>query len=227
MNILSQIRSSSRLWRLYLNGPLFIPEQGHQVIEILELKGPDALIAELERLASLGSPWAAAALGYICLRPMSDGKRRADRAIELCKTHAERGNGYALFVLGWALLHNDNKVGAIRAMKKAALAGFPPAMLDYAKFAWNGWGTRDIYPSVSLVLLRRADEAHHRAALLTRCTFYRSGKFGILFKLIGYLATPYAFMRLALALLRDPFSCRVFSFQESTAGPLFRTPKRS
>jgi TPR repeat protein len=192
------------------------------VIKLLESGGPNQLIGELERLSALGSLWASATLGYLSLLPGEDGKRDPKRAIELCGANAAGGDPYALFILAWALLHSGRRNLAIRTMKKAALSGFPPATLDYVTFVWNGWGTKAAYPSVALKLLRRADKAHHKAALIWKCKMYSSGKFGVLYACLGYVTLPFARLRYLLAALLNPFSCRVFVFQMSATGPVFR-----
>ena len=70
-------------WR-YFNYPLYVPEGQRKVIQILSDQGVTGLTAELERLASLGSPWAASTLGYLSLLPSSSGQRNPARAVEYC-----------------------------------------------------------------------------------------------------------------------------------------------
>ena len=224
MSALSQVVSNLHLWRSCLRGPLYIPLQARNVVKLLDSGGPGKLLGELERLSTLGSVWASATLGYFCLLPDPDGRRHPDRAIDLCRTNAGAGDPYALFILAWALLHSGRHRLAIRTMKKAALTGFPPATLDYVTFVWNGWGTKDVFPSAALKLLHHADNAHHKAALIWKCKMYTSGKFGILYSCFGYMMLPFARLKYVLAALSDPFSCRVFTFQTSATGPVLRMP---
>jgi hypothetical protein len=99
MSALTQVVSNVHLWRSYLRGPLYIPQQGRHVIKLPESEGPSQLIGELARLSTLGSLWASATLGYLCLLPGKDGKRDPERAIELCRVNAAGGDPYALFIL--------------------------------------------------------------------------------------------------------------------------------
>jgi len=218
----TQMRSSSRLWAAYFNGPLYVPEEGRDVLQFLESGGPSRFTDELKRLSTLGSPWASAILGYIALMPGPERTRDTDRAIELCKGHAHGGDSYAQFVLAWALIYHGETNLAYETMKKAMLTGFPPATLDFAVFIWHGWGTQERYPRLALRALRRADQTGHKAAFEWRCFFYKSGQLGIARRLIGYVLAPIGRLRYILALSRDPFSCRVFKFQIGTTGPLLR-----
>lgn len=215
-----------RPWRGALAGPLYVPEEGRYLCKFLEAREPGRLVGELERLSSLGSPWASAALGYILLLPNDNGKRDVNRAIELCSSHAGSGHPYALFVFAWALLYSGRRVDAVKAMRKAALSGFPPARLDFVTFVWNGWGTKGRYPSVALTLLRRAARAGHKAALVWRCRLYVSGQFGTVRRLFGYLITPVALLRYLLAFWGDPFSCRVFVFQTWATSSLLKVESK-
>jgi hypothetical protein len=209
-----------RLWRDYLNGPLYVPTQGRELLVILEAQGPTRVIGELERLSALGSPWASAALGYVCLMPDTDGKRDANRAAELCKPHADAGDAYALYIFAWAkFLAGDHEV-ALGAMKKSAMLHFPPATLDLTTFVWKGTTQGDSSPA--LRLLRYAEMTQHKAALLWRCQFYASGRFGVARRVLGYSLLPIAKLRYWIALLLDPFSSKVFVFRSWEAVPLFR-----
>lgn len=219
---LARFWSFGRLWQDYLSGPLYIPDEGRYVIEHLVVDGPARLVAELEHLSMLGSPWASAALAYIYLLPGKNGQRDVAKATELCRAHAARGDSYSQFVLAWALLYSGKRRAAIRAMQKAALRKFPPATLDFVTFIWNGWGVKERNPRVALRLLHRA--IGHKASLIWLCALYRSGQFGALRKMFGRLLMPFARMRYALAVRIDPFSCRVFNFNTSASSPLFRTP---
>ena len=101
------------------------------MLESLKLGGPSRFTEELERLSTLGSPWASAIMGYIALVRGPDGKRDADRAIELCRNHAHAGDSYAQFVYAWALLFAGESNLAFETMKKATLSGFQRPRLRY------------------------------------------------------------------------------------------------
>jgi hypothetical protein len=217
------VRAIARLWRDCLNGPLYVPAQGRELLVILTTHGSARLIAELERLSALGSPWASAALGYLCLLPGIDGKRDTNRAVDLCKPHADAGDAYGLYVFAWAKFLDGDHDLALEAMKKSAVLHFPPAALDLTTLVWEGTKHRD--PSPALRLLRYADITHHKAALIWRCRFYGSGRFGTVRRVLGYWLMPIAKLQYWIALLANPFSSRVFVFQSSAAAPLFRCRK--
>ncbi len=227
MVVASKRWTIGRVWRGRPSGPLYVPEEGRSICSFLESGESHRLVGELERLSSLGSPWASAALGYLVLLPNCDGKRDVTRALDLCRSHAASGDPYALFVLAWALLYSGRGNDALKAMRKAALSGFPPARLDFVTFVWNGWGTKERYPSAALALLGRAARAGHKATLLWRCRLYASGQFGPVRRLYGYLMTPIALLRYLFFFWADPFSCRVFLFQMRAPRSLVEVESRT
>jgi TPR repeat protein len=155
-------------------------------------------------------------LGYISLMLDGNGKRDSQKAIQLCSTSAEAGDSYARFVLAWALLYAGDHRRALELMRAAMEARFLPAMVDFAKFAWNGVGSRRRHPEEALKALQLADQAGHKGALLCMCWFYTSGQFGIARRLLGYALVPIASLRYFVAMCSDPFSSRVFTFQKDT-----------
>jgi len=203
-------------WR-HIRLPLCVPPEGRFILQYLEKHGLTGMVEELEKLAKLGSAWAAAVLGCICLNVSSD----PDRAIELCERHAKNGDHYALFVYAWALLHKGRRPASLLAMERASKLGFPPATLDYVTFLWQGWGAKKRSPRGALFVLRRAFRARHSAALIWLSRMYRSGQFGAIRWAAGWLMLPVALIWQTCALMRDPFSCRAFSL--STTYPIFKT----
>jgi hypothetical protein len=210
----------------YLNGPLYVPDQGRYVLKLLETGGPPQFLSELERLSTLGSPWASAMLGYIALMPGPDGKRDASRATELCRSHAHAGDSYAQFVFAWALICSGQTKLAFESIKKATVAGFPPATLDFATFIWSLPGKKASDAAAALKALRFAYRARHRAAAVWRYDFYKSGRVGLLRRPLGYLLSPLAKLRFILSVYKDPFASRVFVFQHRATGPLLRDEPR-
>ncbi len=216
-------RSNARLWRAYATQPVYVPDEARYILRTLETGGPDRLLAELERLSSIGSPWASAMLGFVSLLPGPNGHRNPVRTLELCRKHADAGDPYALFICAWAHLYGGDHQRAVAMMKKAAKAAFLPAALDLSTFAWNNSKTS---PTVALRLLRLAEQAGHKGALVWRCVYYKSGRVGFARQLIGYLLSPPARLRYALSLWTNPCSCRVFMFPTWANVPLFRVKPR-
>jgi hypothetical protein len=191
--------------------PLHIPKQGRYILKSLSGSGFNQVKTELERLSSLGSGWASSALGWLCICRARDGTHDPHRAIELCKGPAAAGDPYATYVLAWAFALINQSAEAWHMMKKAALAGFPPARLDLVTFVWNGRDPSGRNRQTAYNLLRHA--AAHRAEMIWRCRLNRSGEFGRVRQLIGCLLTPIALTRYGVAFWKDPFSCRVLLFQ--------------
>lgn len=202
----------ARVWR-HRGGamPLHIPEQGLYIFNSANANELTCLKAELERLSSLGSTWASSALGWLCICKAKDGSREPDRAIELCRGPAAAGDPYASYVLAWALALTNQGTEAFDSMKRAALAGFLPARLDLVTLVWNGRDPTGRNRQVAYDLLKHADG--HQAAMIWRCRLNRSGEFGRMKQLLGYLLVPVAFFRYAAAFWANPLSCKVLVFQ--------------
>ena len=210
--------NSRRLLFKYFNYyPLFVPEQSRGVLAVLAKKGPSGMMLELERLASLGSTWASATLGYLALLPSSQGVRDPKRAVDLCSKGAADDDPYALFILAWArFLLTKKRLPAAEAMLRSSQRGFAPATLAMTAFVW---------PNTQLTL-RFIDEATklgHKGALAVRCGFFRTGRFGIVRKIIGYALTPFARLRFTIALWINPFSDQTLQFISTDPRPAFRT----
>jgi hypothetical protein len=100
---------------------------------------------------------------------------------------------------------------AVDSMKRAALGGFLPAKLDLVTLVWNGRDPTGRNRRVAYDLLNHADG--HKAAMVWRCRLNRSGEFGLIRQLLGYLLAPVAFLRYAVAFWTNPLSCKVLVFQ--------------
>jgi len=211
-----------------LNYVLYIPEAARNVRLILLKRGAAEMIAELERLSKLGSTWAAASLAYLSLLPSASGTRDVDRARELCAAPAARGDPYALFVLGYALLLAHERVKAAETMLRASNGGFSPATLALAQFAWYGVGTQPRDLKLTEFYLKKAAARGHKAAFSWTCGLYRTGKFGRLRQLKGYVLAPPASLCLVIAVWRNPFSENVLVFDGDGKRPALRSrPNRT
>ena len=103
---------------------------------------------------------------------------------------------------------------------RSSQRGFAPATLAMTAFVW---------PNTQLTL-RFIDEATklgHKGALAVRCGFFRTGRFGIVRKIIGYALTPFARLRFTIALWINPFSDQTLQFISTDPRPAFRTCPRS
>jgi hypothetical protein len=207
---------TSTLFTHYLH-PLFVPEQYRGILTTLENHGFSGMTSELERLAALGSNWAASTLGYLCLLPPVDGVRDPARAIELCSKAAAAGDAYALFITSWAqFLLTNSRVKAAPAMIQSSKQRFSPAVLAMSFFVW---------PKIEMAF-RFVDEAsrlRHKAAWAMQCGYLRTGRMGFGRQLWGYVLTPFARLRYKIALFSSPFSENVLVM--SLVDPLSRVPR--
>jgi hypothetical protein len=213
-------------WRGFLRSGIYVPSEAESHLSGFGLRGPEAFLGELERLAALGAPWACAVLGYQALLLAKDGTRDPQRAIQLCADAAVRGDAYAQYILAWAQLLAGDALGAAATLRKSALQLFPPAILDTVTLFWNGWGVAKSADSRILELIEQASIIGHRATLIWRCTIYRSGKLGTLRRLVGYGLRPVAKLAWKYSTWRAPFSARVFVFDARESGSIFLHPWR-
>jgi TPR repeat protein len=203
----------ARRWARY---PIYIPPEGWKSLSILAEGGPEAFRAELERLHSLGSSWAAAILGHLQL---TSGAGAGPKAVEVCRSAADGGNPYAQYVLAWALVDAGDQSEALRYLRLASLQGFSPAMVDLGQFVCRGMGTSAPDPKSAVGLLRLAIKRGHRGALGRICYVYRHCDLGLTRKTIGLVLGPLAHIRYVLSVWRNPFEVGVYLLVQSMGGP--------
>jgi TPR repeat protein len=204
---------SRRLWRARFGGLLYVPQRARPTLAILEQSGRAAFLLELERLTSLGSPAGAAMLGYLALNPGPGARGDPQRAIELCRGHAEAGDPYAQWVYAWGLLLSGRHGDGLAIMTRSAAARFPPAAIAMVGLLWSIGGKNRSHAAQALKTLRVAAASGHAGTLRMRCLLYRSGRFGVARWLLGVVLTPVGVAHTVLAVLRAPFSARVFTYQ--------------
>ena len=173
----------------------------------------------------LGSRWSSNVLAYMDISHGLGGKIDTRRARALTTPLATAGDAYAQYILAWTQLIDGDRQGALENMKRAGVQLFPPAALDLALYVWLGVGLDRPDPPAAVRLLSHASALGHANTLQTRCVFYRSGKFGIGYELLGYFLTPFAWMRYAFAALGDPFCAEVLEFSPDGRGSVFRSDK--
>jgi hypothetical protein len=200
-------------WRKYIKGGVYIPFVARQQLVKLNCANPKELLAELERLAAFGSPWASALLAYQALLLRPDDTRDVDRAIALCKEPAARGDAYCQYILGWATILKGDRAGAGVFFKNSARQLFPPAVLNSVGFFWHSAGRTS--PMGVLVSLKQADAVGHYAASYWRCRIYLTGRLGFARLTVGCVWMPVAVLKYLFAHWRHPFSARTFVFDDT------------
>jgi len=207
-----------------LNYPLFVPPDGSDLLAVLAKKGREQFITDLGNRAGLGVNWAAAMLGFLELKGGITGQVRLDVAEQLCLPAARAGDSYAQYVLAWILLELQRPEEAFRWMNRAATEGnFLPALADLGRFTLGGMGLRHPDVARGISLLWSSHSRGHKAPLLFICDTYRSGRCGLVRRLVAHLIFPYAIFRYYLSLRHKPFAQRVYVNQQSAQSPFFRT----
>jgi hypothetical protein len=194
----------------HFHGIIYIPAVAERHIPKTK-RAHGAFVIELERLAALNVPWACAILSYYALLLREDGSRDIERAVSLCQEPARAGDAYAQYMLSWALRLKGDLQGSYRNLKKSARLLFPPAVLDIAGFYDPDWDAATINRERRL-RLTISDRVGHVLTGWRRLQFYRTGRFGALSLMLGYLLVPYAFVKAILPVACSPFSAAVFVF---------------
>lgn len=200
---------SRRGW--HLHRLIYIPAVAEHHISKAQQAGQSTLLRELDRLAALNVPWACAILSYFALLLRKDGSRDIERAVSLCQEPARAGDAYAQYMLSWALRLKGDLEGAYENIKKSANMLFPPAVLDIAGFYSQSWDADKIKKEEKLHLAI-SDRVGHVFTFGRRLQFYRSGRFGALSMILGYLLVPCAFARVILPMTFSPHSAAVCLF---------------
>ena len=140
----------------------------------------------------------------------------------LTSRHAERGDAYAQYVLAWAFFIDGEHSSAIDYMTRSGVQGFPPALMDFALFAWLGVSESAPDPSTAMRALASARRARHSGEWLRRCGLYRSGKYGVVRRVLGLALEPIAMCRYGVAVFWNPFSAKSVSFVPGGAGAVLQ-----
>jgi hypothetical protein len=197
-------------WREYIWGVVYVPLAAERHLATLKHEGGKAFLGELEKLAAMGSPWAAAFLGYQALLLRPDGTRDIEKAIQVCRQPAAAGDAYASYILGWATFLRGDHAEAIKHFRVANRQMFPPSVLDQVRLFWMVRSRT--HPTQVLVSLKHAKNVGHRETIVLRSAIYRTGKLGVGRLLLGYLLAPCAWVYIRVASFREPFSAQSFSF---------------
>ena len=124
---------------------------------------------------------------------------------------ARAGDAYAQYVLSWSLRLKGDLEGAYENMKKSANMLFPPAVLDIAGFHSLCWDA-DKIKSEAKLHLENSDRVGHMFTFARRLQIYRSGRFGALNLMLGYLVVPCAFARVILGMTFSSHSAALCLF---------------
>jgi hypothetical protein len=219
-----QMLHQFRLWHRHFNVPIFVPPEGPRVLRLLDRSGSSAFISELRRMADLGSAWACATLGYICLQRWRNGQRCYQQALEICSGPSSANDPYAQFVMAWALYFDKEYSRAATMMLMSANQQFLPAIVDRARFAIKGIGFKRQDPQTEFLMLRTTIKSGHHMGWPIFSERCRSGRFGWRWRIIGYLLAPYTVTQFVLALLSNPMSADIVSLNLGHKAPVLIDP---
>lgn len=212
-----------RVLKTVLNYPVFVPNLGADITRFLVDGRLDRFIAELDRLAALGSAPASSLLGYLYLRGAFEGGENPIRAQELCTKPAQQGDAYAQYVMAWICRAKGEEAEAMNWLRRSVNAGlFPPAFVDIARFMIGGIGVASPDTRAALAVLWDAHRIGHRLALVYISQALRRTSKSLPMRVAGLLLYPIAIARASLFARRWPLSDRAFVHSASLTRPLFK-----
>lgn len=199
------------LWEYGINYPLFVPDLGSGLIELLQRGAIRELLAELQRRSELGSKGAAGLLAYLSIHGISLDSRASSVAIERCHAAAIAGDAYAQFVFAWVRQKSNDDPGALEWMMKSATKGlFLPAFIDVGRFLAGGTGFSAPDRRGALKVFWEAHRLGHRLARVYIAKLVSSGVAGWVLRPFGFLLWVPAFLRAHWYSKRNPLGEKVF-----------------
>ena len=212
---------SARAWRNGLCSPLYVPRELVGIREHLTLGRVSAAIAELMRLAELGSASAAALLDYMCLQGVPFKLDEATSISKLCRDAASQGDSYAQYVIAWREYNENNLEKALHWLNASMRQLFPPAVGDFAQVAIRGAGMSRRRPDLARRSLYHAIRLGHLPSLLYLVQFAKTGAFGAAWRPFGWLSYPIVLLFITTAMHFRPFDLALFTHVIGGSRPLF------
>jgi hypothetical protein len=210
-----------RAWGQGLSYPFYVPTELRDIrILIADGRFPDAA-ADLLRRASLGSGAAAATLGCMCL--MGGELGSVDRGIshQQCVDSANRGNGYAQYVVAWHEYERGNYRIFAQWLRRSSKQGFLPATGDLGRLFIAPPDASERRPQVAKRFFRFAIRRGHVTSLPFFLRASKQGVFGRFYRYIGMIGYPVAVLLLTPIIWWFPFSIAVFAYPAGRKRPLF------
>lgn len=220
----SQARSA---WKV-LNRPIYVRQDDPETITLLINGDVANLVALLRRRVALESDSAATLLGYLEVMGAISGASNSQTAIALCTTSAQRGHGYAQYVLAWAQWENaETAADALRWMKSSASESkFLPAWVGVGQMLSES-ATSKQHVRAAVDCLWVAYRLGHVAALLLICGIGCGGRLGLAWRLGCGLVFPFCLLRAVIFWKCHPFSDRSLLTLKNSKVPLLKPQARS
>jgi hypothetical protein len=219
MFLSKESRQSAQVFGHALKMPLYDADLSAKARELLASGDVEGAIAEWRRLAGLGSGRARSVLAYVALMGTSFSPSDLEEARRLAVSALQSERGYANYVLGCIALKENQVVNASKYLLESHKAGFVPAATLLASLLFRA---RDAAPKAiqsAVTMLRRANAAGHRPALMFLCRLYLSGRAGLAHRVLGLLLLPAAAVRYLWAAKYQVFAIGSFHYTRRT-GPL-------
>jgi hypothetical protein len=213
-------RQSAQVFGRVLKLPLYDADCCPRARELLAIGDVEGAIAEWRRLADLGSGRARCVLAYVALMGTPSGAPDIEEARRMAVSALQGERGYANYVLGCIALKENQGSNAVRNLLESHKAGFIPAATLLASLLLRA---RDAQPKTiqsAAAMLRRANAAGHRPALIFLCRAYLAGRLGFAHRFLGLILAPLAAMRFALQVKYRVFSMGSFHYMNREE-PLF------
>src|ERR1700743_121120 len=176
-----------------MNFPLYNAHVSSKVRELIADGRLSEAVADLSRLASMGSNLAKCVLAYLSLRNIPDLPQHIEKAKALGNAALGSEPGYANYVLAYAASYEKDAPTSARLMYSSYKAGFVPAASALGLLLAQGYGAAKDYKKAEGYFLRAVAMKHIPAPMLL-CRFYTLGRRGVLKQILGILLFPCAFL---------------------------------
>lgn len=178
-------------------------------------------VAELWRLAELGSGPAAALLDYLSLVGLDTGQIDAAAVEARCREAATRGDSFAQYVVAWRQYAEGKYPDALDWLGRSVTQRFAPAIGDVGRFFANGTGMSQRRPNFARAALCHAIRRGHLPSLILLLLYCRKGLFGAWWQIPGALAHPIAVLLSMPVIYLFPFELSTFAHSLSDKRPPF------
>lgn len=170
--------------------PILLPMSELVARNTFVMDGKPAGFSEFLQRAKAGSPAAQAVIAFLYLNRWVDDKNYLAVATNWARLSAEQDDPYGLWVMGWALLEQQDIKNGMLKMLEAAEYGFTPALHDLGMFLIAG----AIFPKdakTGCAILFAAASRGHNSSQLALENAVRLGAFGPMKRLITIVTLPF------------------------------------
>ncbi|MEZ5499813.1 MAG: hypothetical protein R3E77_10345 [Steroidobacteraceae bacterium] len=193
--------------------PLHVPKSCESLKRAFADESLRDALERVHEAAASGVPGARAIIGCLALRGVPDGEPDAALAVDVCAPDVERGDSYAQYITGEALLAQGKMLDAIPILMQSATQGFLPAMGEMGVlFAMNHADNENAanIRKGARWMFTRAVLRGYWPALAQLCGIWQHSSRAWGVRVLGHVLEPIALLLMLPPMLLTPYSQRIF-----------------